>query len=99
MEIVELLLANEKIDVNMKSSSSKEESKRGSFFCDDSDEENNLDERIENTTLHLAVENGNIEIKNLLLKHNNINTEIKDNNKKTPIQCTEDEEILNIFKL
>lgn len=95
MEIVELLLANEKIDVNMKSSSSKEESKSGSFFCDDSDEENNLDE---NTPLHLAVEYGNIEIINLLLKHNNINTEIKENNKKTPIQCTEDEEILNLFK-
>ena len=41
VKIVKLLLSNKNIDVNMKSSCLKNESKYGSFFCDIDDEDLN----------------------------------------------------------
>lgn len=49
--------------------------------------------------MHIAVENENVEIIQLLLNNKKIDVNSKDENKKTPIEYTNDEKIKELFNV
>lgn len=51
----------------------------------------------EESALHIAVKNKNIEILELLLTNENIDFNVKDNNEKTPIEITDDDKIRKLI--
>ena len=50
------------------------------------------------TALHTAVEKGNLDIIQLLLYHKNIDISIKDEKEKTPLEYSQNQQILHLFK-
>ena len=51
----------------------------------------------EESALHIAVKNKNIEVLKLLLENENIDFNVKDSNGKTPIEVTDDEKIRKLI--
>ena len=75
MEIIQLLLSNDRIDVNILNT-----------------------ELSSNTALHMAVLKRNSKIIQALLKCNGIDVNVKDDQKRTPIELTNDEQIISLFQ-
>ena len=84
IEIVKLLLANDKLDVN----------KINKYYPENDGKKPNSHKR---TALHLAVEEKYVDIIKLLLDHKGIDTEVKDENDKRPNDYTSEENIIKLF--
>lgn len=82
IDIIELLLNQQKIDVNMKSMI------RENWYAND---------MLLRTALHASVINKQIKIIKMLLQHKNIDMNIVDEKGKKPIDYTEDEIIKELF--
>ena len=86
IDIVKLLLGNPNVDVNKISALTVSNNKKPKGLI------------LTRAPLHLAVDNKNIEIIQLLLKQKEIKINILDENDKKPIDHTDDEKIKNLFK-
>ncbi|KAK8897751.1 hypothetical protein M9Y10_015716 [Tritrichomonas musculus] len=90
IQVVQLLIAHKKIDINAKST----------FYSCKFKEIELSDEQIvdkEETALHCAVSNGNLDIIKLLLKHKNIDINDIDKQGKKAIELTNNNEIISLF--
>ncbi|KAK8840533.1 hypothetical protein M9Y10_030741 [Tritrichomonas musculus] len=83
IDIVKLLLSVPNVDVNKVSVIDSEKYREAAMI---------------RAPLHLAVDEKNIEIIQLLLQQKDIDTNIIDENEKKPIDHTDDEKIINLFK-
>ena len=90
VEVIKLLLFNEKINVNLPSLLTLSNCK-----LDDEKELNGRD--VESFPLHFAVEKGNIEIIKLLMSNKNINVNLKNKNGEKPIDLTTNIKIKKLF--
>ncbi|KAK8895159.1 hypothetical protein M9Y10_023601 [Tritrichomonas musculus] len=86
IDVVKYLLANQNTDINAKSLYLKEEDISHKY-------------EDEKTALHCAVENENIEIIQLLMKHKAIKVDEKNKNEKTPIELTNNEDIKKMLSI
>ncbi|KAK8834772.1 hypothetical protein M9Y10_003628 [Tritrichomonas musculus] len=100
VEIINLLLTKSKIDIN------KEYSKNESIVKyiekdNNEDDDNNIEScsesKIKRTPLHLAVKKDCIEIIKILLNQKGIDLTIKDDEGLTPIELTDNKQILNLL--
>ena len=90
-EIAKLLLSNKNINVCIpKIIETKTKTIENGEVNDDID-------NINETPLHIAVLNHRINIISILLKNKNIDINAKNNEGNTPIQCTDDEQIIQLY--
>ena len=89
IEIIKLLLENSKIDINIPSEEI--------YYKKVGNIKRKMFKNIINTPLHAAVEHMDFDIVELLLKKKDINLQIKDYNGKTPIECTGNDRMIQLF--
>ena len=91
IEIIQLLLQNANININVKYTKSEVKDKYDEYGEKCSTETN----RIIKSPLHLAVKN--IDIIKILLNQKNIDLDAEDNEGRTPIELTNNEQIIKLF--
>lgn len=93
LNVCKALLANNDIDINLQSSNAEEIKKSINFDLRNHHRKNEL-----RTALHLAVNNNDIEIIQLLLDNQKIDINSKDENGSTPINYTKNKKIIKMLK-
>ena len=93
IEIINLLLQNKNIDINKNYIKSNVDDK----YDEDGEKCSTEEYKIKRSPLHLAVYNNNVDIVKILLNQKNIDLNAKDNDGKTPIELTNNKEILNLL--
>ena len=95
LEILKVLLSNEKIDIN--NGFKKDEIIKEFKPEEEGEIKSCTNKEIKRTPLHLAVKNQSIEIIKILLNQKNIDLNIKDDEGFKPIELTKNEQIKNLF--
>ena len=93
IEIIKHLLQNKNVDINKYYIKSNVDDK----YDEDGKKCSTEEYKIKRSPLHLAVHNNNVDIVKILLNQKNIDLNAKDNDGKTPIELTNNMEILNLF--
>ena len=93
IEIIQLLLQNASININVKYTKSEVKDKYDEYGEKCSTETN----RIIKSPLHLAVQNKNIDIIEILINQKNIDLDAEDNEGRTPIKLTKNKQIIKLF--
>lgn len=102
IDILKLLISHKKININAKSIEYYERNEKCEYMKKGkhATKTNKSNKKIikERTALHYAVETGNIELISLLIKHNGIDLYKQDEQFKTPVEYTQNDQIIEIFK-